>query len=67
MASTRMSRLEREAFLAGVHVGVFTVSDGEHGPIAVPVWYGYEPGGDVLIVTGAASEKARSSRVLPGG
>ena len=41
-----MSRAEREEFLAGVHVGVLSVASGDGGgPLAVPVWYAYQPGG----------------------
>src|SRR5262249_6239725 len=29
------------------------------GPLAVPVWYRYEPGGDVRIVTGGGSREVR--------
>ena len=54
-----MAPSEREAFLAGVHVGVVVVRRGDgEPPAASPVWYSFEPGGDVVFVTGAASEKA---------
>jgi len=56
--STRMTKDEREAFLAGVHVGVLTVAEPGRGPLAAPVWYAYEPGGDVLVVTDDDSRKA---------
>lgn len=58
MGALTMSKNERERFLAGVHVAVFAVADGAQGPIAVPVWYAYQPGGDVLINTGKTSPKA---------
>ncbi len=58
MAALTLSKAEREAFLAGVHVAVFAVADGARGPIAVPVWYAYDPGGDILINTGKSSPKA---------
>ena len=53
-----MTAAEREAFLAGLHVGVLSVAgpDGR-GPLAVPIWYRYEPGGDVVLVTGEGSRK----------
>jgi len=64
MATIAMSREEREAFLAGVHVGVLSVGQGEpHGgeraPLAVPIWYDYEPGREVRFVTGRASRKGK--------
>ena len=64
MSNTSMSVAEREAFLAAVHVAIFAVSNGEFGPVAVPVWYAYEPGGDVLILIGKESEKARLLRAV---
>lgn len=41
-----MSAAEREEFLADVHVGVLSAALGPGGQtLAVPVWYGYQPGG----------------------
>jgi PPOX class probable F420-dependent enzyme len=55
-----MSREEREAFLAGVHVGVLSVVAGdERGPLTVPIWYAYEPGGPVRFITFPESRKAQ--------
>lgn len=55
-----MSTADREAFLAGLHVGILAIADDAGGaPLAAPVWYAYEPGGDVMINTGAATVKAR--------
>jgi PPOX class probable F420-dependent enzyme len=54
-----MSRAEREAFLAGVHVAVLSVVVAEHSaPLAVPVWYSYQPGGTVTVSTRRGSRKA---------
>lgn len=58
MTSLVMTRGEREAFLAEPHIGVLSISDGERGPLSCPVWYAYEPGGDVVFVTGTDSRKA---------
>lgn len=57
-----MTKQEREAFLAEVHVGVLSVDRPGLGPLAVPVWYGYEPGADVRVVTGDGSPKAKLIR-----
>jgi len=59
MASLSMSRAEREAFLAAVRVGVISIADGERGPLTVPIWYGYEPGDDLWIVTDRESRKGK--------
>lgn len=58
MSSLAMSRAEREAFLAATHVGMVSVADPGRGPLTVPVWYRYEPGGAVRFVTGERSRKA---------
>jgi nitroimidazol reductase NimA-like FMN-containing flavoprotein (pyridoxamine 5'-phosphate oxidase superfamily) len=57
--SLAMSRAEREAFLADTHVGVVSISEDRRGPLTVPVWYRYTPGGEVLFATGDASRKRR--------
>ncbi len=55
--SHTMTKAEREAFLADVHVGVVAISEPGRGPLAVPVWYDYEPGGVVWFVTPRESRK----------
>jgi nitroimidazol reductase NimA-like FMN-containing flavoprotein (pyridoxamine 5'-phosphate oxidase superfamily) len=57
--SVAMTPKEREAFLADVHVGVIAVAEEGRGPLSVPVWYSYEPGGEVRLVTGRTSRKGR--------
>jgi len=54
-----MMRAEREAFLADLHVGVLAIADGAKGPLTAPIWYGYEPGGELWLVTGRDSRKGR--------
>jgi len=58
MSVTTMTRQERETFLADVHVGVLSVSQSSFGPLSIPVWYTYTPGGLVSVITGAGSRKA---------
>jgi nitroimidazol reductase NimA-like FMN-containing flavoprotein (pyridoxamine 5'-phosphate oxidase superfamily) len=57
--SVAMTKEEREAFLAEVHVGISSVAEDGHGPLAVPVWYSYELGGEVRVITPRASRKGR--------
>jgi PPOX class probable F420-dependent enzyme len=57
-----MTVAEREAFLAGLHVGVLSVDDPGRGPLSVPVWYAYEPGGTISVITGGQSVKAERLR-----
>jgi uncharacterized protein len=51
---------ERQEFLAAKHVAVLSVgaTDGRP-PASVPIWYGYTPGGDILINTGAGARKSK--------
>ena len=60
--TTTMTGEEREAFLADVHVGVLSVAQDGRAPLTVPVWYSYTPGGEVRIVTGGTTRKARALR-----
>jgi nitroimidazol reductase NimA-like FMN-containing flavoprotein (pyridoxamine 5'-phosphate oxidase superfamily) len=57
--SLRMTREEREAFLADVHVGVISVEEPGRGPLTAPIWYDYEPGGELWVLTGPDSRKGR--------
>jgi len=59
-----MTRDEREAFLAGPRVGVVSVDEPGRGPLSVPVWYLYEPGGEIVFVT---RPEARKARLLTAG
>jgi nitroimidazol reductase NimA-like FMN-containing flavoprotein (pyridoxamine 5'-phosphate oxidase superfamily) len=56
--SITMSEDERQAFLAGVHTGILSITETGRGPLTVPVWYEYEPGGDVTFCTAADTRKA---------
>ena len=60
--SIAMTKKEREQFLADVHVGIFSIPDGERGPLTCPVWYAYQPGGEIVLVTGRSSRKAVALR-----
>ncbi|MGA4840669.1 pyridoxamine 5'-phosphate oxidase family protein [Streptomyces sp. G45] len=51
---------ERELFLAEPHIAALAVAAGQgRAPLTVPIWYQYEPGGEVWIMTGRDSRKAR--------
>jgi PPOX class probable F420-dependent enzyme len=60
--SLAMTRDRREEFLAGVHVGVLAIPDGARGPLTAPIWYAYEPGGELWVVTGEGSRKGKLLR-----
>jgi len=56
MGQLTMTKAEREEFLAGVHVGVLAVN-GDGVPSLTPIWYAYEAGGDVVMITARTSPK----------
>src|SRR4029453_9395485 len=57
--SLSMTKEEREAFLADVHIGIISIADESRGPLTVPIWYAYNSGGDLRIMTGRDSRKGR--------
>ena len=54
-----MTEAEREAFLAALHVGVIAIERADGPPLALPIWYSYEPGGDVTVLMNGESLKSR--------
>ena len=54
-----MTKMEREAFLAAVHVGMISIAEEGRGPLTVPIWYAYAPGGELRLITGRHSRKGR--------
>jgi PPOX class probable F420-dependent enzyme len=62
MSELTMSKADREAFLADVHVGMVGIERDGAPPLTAPVWYSYEPGGDVVFAFEAESEKIRLLR-----
>ena len=55
-----LSADQREQFLAESHVAALSVYAGDtRGPLVVPIWYQYSPGGEPWILTAPASRKAR--------
>lgn len=59
MSELTMTKSQREAFLADLHIGVITVARDGEAPLAAPVWYSYAPGGDIMFVFESASEKIK--------
>ncbi|MCG5431168.1 pyridoxamine 5'-phosphate oxidase family protein [Mycobacterium sp. MYCO198283] len=55
-----LSKDEREQFLTEPHVAALSVSAGAgRGPLTLPIWYQYTPGGQPWVLTGAGSRKHR--------
>lgn len=57
--SLAMTPEEREAFLADLHVGVISIEQAGEPPLTVPIWYDYEPGTGVWVITANTSLKAK--------
>ncbi|MGU3500770.1 pyridoxamine 5'-phosphate oxidase family protein [Mycobacterium sp. C31M] len=55
-----LSREDREAFLAEPHVAALSIAAGPNrGPLTLPIWYQYTPGGQPWVLTGVGSRKHR--------
>ncbi len=54
-----MSRDEMELFLADLHVAIISIPLMDRGPLTVPLWYTYEPGGELRVMTFKDSWKAK--------
>jgi hypothetical protein len=60
-----MTKQEREAFLAEPHIGVLSVGSGDKTPpLSTPVWYHYEPGGNITFFTGTTGTKPKKVELL---
>ena len=60
-----MTERERQEFLTGPHVAVLSIArDGGRAPHATPVWYAYEPGGDVTFFTGTQGRQSRKAELI---
>ena len=44
---TAMTETEKQEYLADLHVGVLSLNDDSNGPLTAPIWYDYEPGGEL--------------------
>ena len=52
-----MNHEEREYYLADRHVGVLSVARIGKAPLVLPIWYDYEPGGELWVMTPRDSAK----------
>ena len=52
---------EREQFLAEPHIGALSVLEApDRGPLTVPIWYQYSPGGELWVLTQPSQRKTRA-------
>jgi uncharacterized protein len=60
-----MTEAEREAFLAEPRTAIISVaSGGDRPPLAVPIHYAYEPGGDITLFTNTERRTSRKSELI---
>jgi hypothetical protein len=60
MGDSSLSVSDRELFLAEPHIAALSVAAGQgRGPLTLPIWYQYTPGGEAWVLTEARSRKAR--------
>lgn len=52
-----MSKSERETFLADTHVGIIAIQVEGRAPVMTPVWYSYEPGGELWFLSNEGAKK----------
>ena len=52
-----MTKEEREHYLADRHVGMLSVERIGKAPLVAPIWYGYEAGGELWVMTPRRSAK----------
>lgn len=61
----QMTQEERLEFLAEPHIAVLSVARGDNRPPhATPVWYAYEPGGDISFFTGTQGRSSHKARLI---
>ena len=61
----QLTERERQEFLAEPHVAVLSVSSGDNRPPhTTPVWYAYEPGGNLTFFTGTQGRKSRKACLI---
>ena len=57
--SLAMTKEQRQAYLADTHVAIISIPEAGRGPLTVPIWYTYTPGGDVCLAMAGNSKKAK--------
>lgn len=61
----KLTEQEREQFLAEPRIGTVSVASGDsRPPLTVPIWYAYEPGGNITFFTSTQGQRARKARLI---
>lgn len=63
--SPAMPEVERQGFLAGIHVGIFSLAQDSHAPLSLPAWYAYNPGEDLRILLPPKDPRTPLLRLRP--
>jgi hypothetical protein len=63
--SPAMPENERQAFLAGMHIGIFSLAQDSQAPLSLPAWYAYNPGEDLRIFLPPHDPRTPLLRSLP--
>lgn len=64
MAQGSMTKAERDAFLADVHVGILAIDRPGRGPLALPIWYQYQDG---VVEIGMSGESLKANLLRAAG
>src|SRR5918993_2665521 len=61
----QMTEKESQEFLVEPRIGVLSVArGGDRPPHTTPVWYAYEPGGNITFFTGTQGRQSRKARLV---
>lgn len=62
-----MTEQEGQRFLSEPRIGVLSVARGDdRPPHTTPVWYAYEPGGNLTFFTGTQGRRSRKAELVEG-
>ena len=53
-----MTQEQKASFLAEPHIGILSIGREGRGPLTAPIWYCYQPGGNLWVMLGRNSRKA---------
>lgn len=63
--SPAMPEGERQSFLAGIHVGIFSLAQDSQAPLSLPAWYAYSPGEEARILVPPGDPRSALLHSLP--
>jgi nitroimidazol reductase NimA-like FMN-containing flavoprotein (pyridoxamine 5'-phosphate oxidase superfamily) len=51
------------SFLADLHVAIISIPVKNRGPLTAPIWYAYEPGGEIRLIAFKNSWRAKLLKI----